>query len=738
MLKALAAFAAISVNGQLNALSTPAPCCKDADECEDFMKLCLSGNRMYCNVLPCTSSSPSVVISDSCDPCPQGGSLINGKCVHSVPASTIADGLCPTGGYIFNPTNALCELTYPPVQFFTDCPSTSPSPMVVVEEPSSTPNKCCNDATDECLILARLCASGDLTACGFVPCAPSPSPVDYAPSSSPYATVPSLCFNPCTKGGIPYAYDSRTKTISCRIVADPTNGTCNSNYMMVNNTCVHEYTTLYSVQSCSPSPSMTASNTPSSSASKVVVSRSASNTPKIVDRESATPSMTPKIVPSSSASMTPKVVDRESSSPSMTPKIVERESSSPSMTPKIVERTVSPSARPSNVDVYEYSNRPVEPLYTRKPDCNFWMCPAEYEVTNVNGKVICKYYKSAEYNQITLPDGPEGQTGGFYNEYYCPRGTTLITIQGAVEAKKYWCEGFTDASWSACPSVSSTPSVTYNRNVPSTSPNRSSIADAASTVSLYTSRVSPRISPKFSRFPWFTPVMSKKPLFGTSINGALTFPQASIAIVDKLKELQVHLSCAFHVDVDKVIITSVVRNINGTKYDLPFDISNVEVPLIGCYRVDPSPSPALARMLQSVNGEIIVSYVMNDSTAEVLSVDPTVVQAAIASDPAIIDFASSMGSTTVGSSANAASSPSGDGISSSNTNFNAVTGIAVVFGAILAVVGVLGAAKYAQHRKRVAKNSKVIRFNDEITNNPLTYDQSKKMFTPTPAVNYIV
>jgi hypothetical protein len=243
--------------------------------------------------------------------------------------------------------------------------------------------------------------------------------------------------------------------------------------------------------------------------------------------------------------------------------------------------------------------------------------------------------------------------------------------------------------------------------------------------------------------------MSKKPLLGTSINGALTFPQASIAIVDKLKELQVHLACAFHVDVDKIRITSVVRNINGTKFDLPFDISNVEVPLIGCYRVDPSPSPspspspalALARMLQSVNGEIVVNYVMIDSTAEVLTVDPTVIEVAIASDPAIIDFASSMGSTSVDSSANAATAPSGDGIATSNgnnTNFNAVTGIAVVFGAVLAVVGVLGGAKYAQHRKRVAKNSKVIRFNDESKNNPLTYDKTKQMFTPTPAVNYIV
>jgi hypothetical protein len=406
--------------------------------------------------------------------------------------------------------------------------------------------------------------------------------------------------------------------------------------------------------------------------------------------------------------------------------------------------------------VHDYTNRPVEPLYTRKPDCNFWSCPAEYELTNVNGKVTCKYYKSADYNLIQLPDSPEGNIGGFYNEYYCPRGTKLITIQGAVEAKKYWCEGYTDASWLACPSVSSTPSMTYknqNNVVRSSSPNRSPIADASSTDAMYTSRVypsmSPRRSPKFSKFPWFTPVMSKKPLLGTSINGALTFPQASIAIVDKLKELQVHLACAFHVDVDKIRITSVVRNINGTKFDLPFDISNVEVPLIGCYRVDPSPSPspspspalALARMLQSVNGEIVVNYVMIDSTAEVLTVDPTVIEVAIASDPAIIDFASSMGSTSVDSSANAATAPSGDGIATSNgnnTNFNAVTGIAVVFGAVLAVVGVLGGAKYAQHRKRVAKNSKVIRFNDESKNNPLTYDKTKQMFTPTPAVNYIV
>jgi hypothetical protein len=656
-------------------------------------------------------------------------------------------------------------------------------------------------------------------------------------------------------------------------------------------------------------------------------------TPKVVDtiavERTQSPSMTPKIVnrESSSPSMTPKIVNRESSSPSMTPKIVP--SSSPSNTPKVVdtERTVSPSARPSNVDVIDYTNRPVEPLYTRKPDCNIWVCPAEYEVTNVNGKVICKYYKSAEYNQITLPDGPEGQTGGFWNDYYCPKGTKLITIQGAVESRKYWCEGFTDAVWTPCPSVSSTPkvdpsstrtpsmtakvqqdtystspsmtlrivpsssasntpkeivnressspsmtpkvqqdtysaspsmtpkveddtysaspsnapcgdwvcpidlefvyklivtaesrvpicfyetdaeyevvdypdtpegqsggstirywckdrrftldgskcvikaeaeyipcpsvsstpSMTYKKqidasrsSVPSSSPDRSPISDAAITVAFPSRRVSPpmspRPSPKFSRFPWFTPIMTKKPLFGTSITGALTFPRASITTIDKVKELQVHLACMFHVDVEKVSITSIARYINGTKYSVPIDISklsSVEVPLIGCYKID-TPVPALARMLQSVNGDIVVDYTMTDPTAEILTVDPTVVQAAIASDPAIIDFASSVGSGSVDVSANAANAPSGDGITTSNTgsnNFGAVTGIAVVFGAILAVVGVVGGAKYAQHRRRVAKNSKVVKFNDETKNNPLTYDQSKKMFTPTPTVNYIV
>jgi hypothetical protein len=1083
MLKALAAFAAISVNGQINALSTPAPCCSDAVQCEEYARLCLSGNRYYCSILPCTSSSPSVVVGDSCNPCPQGGNLINGKCIDSVPMT--ADGMCPAG-YIFNPVNALCEMSYPPVQFFTDCPSASPSPVQVFEQhsPSTTPNKCCNDATDECMILARRCASGDLTACGYVPC-----PYDHS------STVPSLCFNPCTKGGIPYAYNSMTKTISCRIVTDAINGTCNSNYILnSDNTCVHDYTTLYSPQSCSPSPSpssvetresssMTPKVVPSSSASKAVINRESSSplytrkpdcnfwkcpadyevtnvngkvickyyksaeynqitlpdspegnsggfyneyycptgtklitiqgavesrkywcegfidavwtpcpsvsstpsmtlrivpsssasaskvavertqspsmTPKVVNRESSSPSMTPKVVDreSSSPSMTPKIVNRESSSPSMTPKVVDRESSSPSMTPKVVdtntvertqsasmtpkvvdtntvertqsasmtpkvvdtvvsERTVSPSARPSNVDVHEYTNRPVEPLYTRKPDCNFWSCPAEYEVTNVNGKVICKYYKSAEYDIIDLPETPEGVTGGSWNKYYCPTGTKLITIQGAVEAEKYWCEGFTDAKWLACPSVSSTPtpsmtakvqqdtystspsmtlrivpssspsntpkeivnressspsmtpkvqqdtysaspsmtpkveddtysaspsnapcgdwvcpidlefvyklivtadsrvpicfyetdaeyeivdypdtpegqsggstirywckdrrftldgskcvikteaeyipcpsvsstpSMTYKKqidasrsSVPSSSPDRSPISDAATTVSLPSRRVSPRISPKFSRFPWFTAVMSKKPLFGTSISGALTFPQASITTIDKIKELQVHLSCMFHVDIEKVSITSIVRYINGTKFNVPFDISvlsTVEVPLVGCYKTNTS-SPALARMLQSVNGDIVVNYVMTDPTAEILSVDPTVLQSAIASDPAIVDFASSVGSTTINSSANMNTASSEDGISTSNNNnanFGAITGIAVVFGAILAVVGVVGGAKYAQHRKRVAKNSKVIRFEDESPRrNPLTYDTAKQMFTPTPALNYIV
>jgi hypothetical protein len=940
MLKALAAFAAISVNGQLNALSTPAPCCSDAVQCEEYAKLCLSGNRYYCSILPCTSSTPSVVV-DSCNPCPQGGSLVNGKCIDTLPAT--ADGMCPPG-YAFNPLTRVCEMSYPAVQFFTDCPSASPSPVQEIEHPSpsSTPNKCCNDATDECMILARLCASGDLTACGFVPCAPSPSPVDYAPS--PYPTVPSLCFNPCTKGGIPYAYDSRTKTISCRIVTDAINGTCNSNYVLhSDNTCVHEYTTLYSPQSCSPSPSPSFVNTresssmtpkvePSSSASmtlKVVPSSSASNTPKVVPSRSA--SNTPKVVqqdvsPSSvvinresaTPSMTPKVVDtivvERTQSPSMTPKVVDRESATPSMTPKIIERTASPSVRPSNVDVLDYTNRPVEPLYTRKPDCNIWVCPPEYEVTNLNGKVVCKYYKLADYNVIALPSDPEGNVG-YYNEYYCPTGIKLVVIKDAVESEKYWCEAYTDAIWTACPSVSSTPkvdrsstrtpsmtakvqqdtysaspsttlrmvpssspsntpkeivnressspsmtpkvqqddtysstpsntpcgdwvcpidlefvyklistaesrvpicfyetdaeyeivdypdtpegqsggstirywckdrrftldgskcvikaeaeyiacpsvsstpSMTYKKqidasrsSVPSSTPDRSPIVDAAITVAFPSRRVSPpmspRPSPKFSRFPWFTPVMTKKPLFGTSITGALTFPQASITTIDKLKELQVHLACMFHVDVEKVSITSIVRYINGTKYSVPIDISklsSLEVPLIGCYKID-TPVPALARMLQSVNGDVVVDYAMTDSTAEILTVDPTVVQAAIASDPAIIDFASSVGSGHVDASANAANAPSGDGITTSNTgsnNFGAVTGIAVVFGAILAVVGVVGGAKYAQHRKRVAKNSKVIKFDEEGSprRNPLTYDATKQMFTPTPTVNYIV
>ena len=908
MLKALAAFAAISVNGQLNALRTPPPCCSDPVQCDEYMKLCLSGTQSYCDILPCNPSS------SSCDPCPQGGSLLNGRCFDSVPAT--ADGLCHPG-YVLNVGSGTCEMSYPPAQFITDCPSPSPSPVKVFEQhsPSTTPNKCCNDATDECMILARRCASGDLTACGFVPCAPSPSPVEYAPSSAPYATVPSLCFNPCTKGGVPYAYDSVTKTISCRIVTDAINGTCNANYVMIRNECVYSYTTLYSPQSCSPSPvyvreSSTPSMTPkenresssmtpkvvpsstrtatssitsttsvvsSSSASmtvKVVAERTQSNsmTPKIVDRESSSPSMTPKIVDreSSSPSMTPKIVDRESSSPSMTPKIVDRESSSPSMTPKIAERTQSntmtpkvvpsssitstptssiaptfstaatssvspkpcdywecpmdpaivyrlvmyvtstepmcehiveaeytitdypasaegvtggsritywckdkrytvdgskcilkvqpkykacPSASgtpmslitPSNADVFEYTNRPLEPLYTRKPDCNFWSCPAKYEITNVNGKVTCKYYKSADYDIIDLPDTPEGVTGGSWNKYYCPTGTKLITIQGAVEAEKYWCEGFTDAIWTPCPSVSSTPTMTYKNNVRSSVPNRSPISNASTTGAFPSRRVppsmSPRPSPKFSKFPWFTPVMTKKPLFGTSISGALTFPRASITTIDKVKELQVHLACMFHVDIEKVSITSIVRYINGTKFNIPFDIStlsSLEVPLIGCYKND-TPSPVLARVLQSVNGDIVVNYAMTDSTAEILTVEPTVLQAAIASDPAIIDFASSVGSTTINSSANMPSSEDGVSSSNNNANFGAITGIAVVFGAILAVVGVVSATKYAQHRKRVAKNSKVIRFNDENSHrNPITYDTTKQMFTPTPTVNYII
>jgi hypothetical protein len=402
---------------------------------------------------------------------------------------------------------------------------------------------------------------------------------------------------------------------------------------------------------------------------------------------------------------------------------------------------------PSNADVFEYTNRPLEPLYTRKPDCNFWACPADYEITNLDGKVICKYYKSANYDIVDLPDTPEGLTGGSSNKYYCPTGTRLITIQGAVESMKYFCEGLTDAIWTACPSVSSTPSMTYKRNVPSTSADRSPINNANSPAALPSRRVSPpmspRPSPKFSRFPWFTPVMTKKPLLDTSITGVITFPRASITTAHKLKELQVHLACMFHVDVEKVSITSIVRYINGTKFNVPFDIStlsSLEVPLVGCYKVDsPSSSPALARVLQSVNGDIIVNYAMTDSTAEILSVDPAVVYAAIASDPAIINFASSVGSTTINSSADPSSE---EGITTSNgdnINLNAVTGIAVVFGSILAVIGVVSVTKYSQHRKRVAKNSKVIRFEDENSRrNPLTYDTAKQMFTPTPTLNYII
>jgi hypothetical protein len=237
--------------------------------------------------------------------------------------------------------------------------------------------------------------------------------------------------------------------------------------------------------------------------------------------------------------------------------------------------------------------------------------------------------------------------------------------------------------------------------------------------------------------------MTKKPLFDTSITGVITFPRASITTADKLKELQVHLACMFHVDVEKVSITSIVRYINGTKFNVPFDIStlsSIEVPLVGCYKVDsPSSSPALARVLQSVNGDIIVNYAMTDSTAEILSVDPAVVYAAIASDPAIINFASSVGSTTINSSADPSSE---EGITTSNgdnINLNAVTGIAVVFGSILAVIGIVSVTKYSQHRERVAKNSKVIRFEDENSRrNPLTYDTAKQMFTPTPTLNYII
>jgi hypothetical protein len=367
---------------------------------------------------------------------------------------------------------------------------------------------------------------------------------------------------------------------------------------------------------------------------------------------------------------------------------------------------MSPSARPSNVDVADYTSQP-GPLYTSKPDCNIWVCPNGYDVANINGKVMCKYYKSADYNQITLPDGPEGQPGGFYNQYYCPTGTKLVVIKGAVESKKYWCEGYTDARWLACPTNS--PRIRTPIALPSP---------------IYK-------SPLTTRGP------SRRPLFyGGSIdfNGAIADALADPRII---KKLILGLSCAVNDIPSSIKIKSICKK-SAFRVCLPIPVVEVEDILIDCKRMYPSTSPSPIaspvnyRQLQEIDGAVEVKYeyqpVDDSFTPSSVTFDDSPVLKEVAIDVSLTGESSTMvaySMTSVpASEGESSATTTGTSSSLSAASRNAIVGIVVGCVALGAIL--VGGLVVNRNIKR-GRREKLVGTN--ATKNPAT-DVTRWAFAP--------
>jgi len=683
----LSSLAAITLtNGQLNALSTPAPL---------------------------LSSSPSISPSPSCRPsCPSDAQFVNDMCYWET-EPIIYNNICNDGD-VYDSNMQLCVNMYlstpgadcrPGYMFmnymnYNGCVMMYPGrPSVGCPENYISIKDSAESSTIKCIRYKNATCDDD----GYIP-EPSqmhpydPLPTELSPSPSCLLICPTSnqTFSEAIKG-----------TFSQYMQSQYVNGSCYYNmplgeymgcpsekqtYIASSNTCIDYYVT--------PSDN---------ECQEGYVIRQMNGGVYCVREVPAMYEMCPpdyksimyndryicvkKVDPICASPMPSAVVSAESSS---TPKVVE--SPSASNTPKVVERTMSPSSspRPSNVDVLDVTNGPVVIVATKKPECNIWVCPKDYSVENVNGKTVCKYYKTADYNQIKLPDSPEGNTGGFYNDYFCPAGTKLVVIKGAVESKKYWCEGYADAKWLACPTQS--PRI------------RTPIA--------FPSPIYKTIVPR-TRGP------SRRPLFWQSsleFNGAIADALADPKVI---KKLIIGLSCAVNDMPSSIKIKSICKKGNTTVC-IPFTIPQVEDVLIDCKRMYPSPSTSPTtylklvlhrRELQEDSSTVQVNYeyqpAENMVVPTTINVNDSPVLTEVALDISLTDEPSGMvayGMTSdpaTGSNQNTASTATtpDDGAVSRNAIVGIVVGCAAL-GAVIALA-IVGNKAYKRQRKEKMMTSKI-------------------------------
>jgi hypothetical protein len=318
---------------------------------------------------------------------------------------------------------------------------------------------------------------------------------------------------------------------------------------------------------CSPTPNPSSSASTSASPSS---SRTATASYKPVD-----PSRTPTATATATATPTP------TPTPTPTATVSRSQSGNP------VYHSVTP--RPSNVDVLDYTNRPNEPLVTNKPTCDIWICPEGYDIFNQNGKVVCRYYKLADYNIVDLPDTPEGQSGSSYADYFCSTGMKMVSVKTSKDPTvrpTYYCEAYTNARFLYCPTASRKPF--FASPFPSL---------------IYKSRVA---------------TASRKPLF---FKGSLEFVGADINAFTNptvLKKLIYALSCTVKDSPKSISIKSILHKVGTRVQTIPFVIPEVGDASIVC-ETSPKTSASvnIARRMQTAQDqsiEVVYSYQAADET----------------------------------------------------------------------------------------------------------------------------
>jgi hypothetical protein len=296
-----------------------------------------------------------------------------------------------------------------------------------------------------------------------------------------------------------------------------------------------------------------------SSTSSVTPSITGSMTQKVVQRESSSASSTPKVA-EPSASQTPKVVQRESASPTSTQKVVEPSSSvTPSMTQRVINReSTSPTQtrKPIFRTLLPPSPKPEDtylPVMNSTSNCNIWVCPAPYELKYLplTKRAVCVHKIEIIATLITLPDHPEGSTGGFYYEYSCPAGYTMLD--------KSYCTRRTSAKWIACPtpSIKPFPSVVY-----------------------------------ITKKPASTAGPSRRPIFWSS---TLSFTGVTADVVrdpNVIKKIWIGLACSLNDVAEAVTIKRIVDKLTGENITIasPTDIDMSAK--YDCGRMYPSASPS--------------------------------------------------------------------------------------------------------------------------------------------------